>query len=398
MFDVIIIGAGVSGLAAASMIEDYKILVIEKEDEVGKKLNITGLSKCNITNIKDIKTFKDKYNKYNYIKYALNEFSNTDLIHYLNARGIKTMIKEDKVFPKSLEASEITKNLSRKITINTSERVISIDKEKEFFVKTDKQIYKAKNVIIATGGITYKVTGCTDDSLKFARNFDISYENFSYALCPIYAKEHMISSLMGMSFDVTIDHYRTKKLNTFKGAIIITHFGYSGPIIINNSRYFLKDDDIYINFIGITKDEFKNVLLSEIKNNPKKSIKNILMRYTQKRLVEFILSKNNIKNVNGSELKKNDRDHIINDLTNYKVSIARVGKENNSMISKGGIDTNELNKKTFMSKKVEGLYFIGECVNIDGNTGGYNIQYAFSSAYLATENIKKSIRSSYVRD
>ncbi len=394
MFDVIIIGAGAAGLFASSRLEGLNTLVIEKEDEIGKKLRITGLSKCNLTHVGNVNLFKKHYNKFNYIKYALTTFSNIDLREYLEKRGLKTVIKDEKVFPASMKAADVVGVLSKNIKVNTSERVVEIIKKDSFIIRTNKSEYQAKNVIVATGGITYKVTGCTEDSLVFAKNFNIKYENFSYALCPIYAKEHKISSLMGMSFDVSIDHYRKKKLNTLDGSLLITHFGYSGPIIINYSRNFLKEDELYINFLKRSREEFSSLLLKDIKESPKKSIKTVLLQYTQKRLVEFILQKNEIENVNLSELKKIDREHIINDLINYKVIIARVGKENNAMISKGGIDTNELNKKTFMSKKCDGLYFIGECVDIDGDTGGYNLQYAFSSAYLASENI----RSLYVKD
>lgn len=387
MFDCIIVGGGASGLFAASLLNEKRILIIEKNDRVGKKLAITALGQCNITSNMSMSKFKDKYNNYNFIKYALESFSNNSLIKYLNSRGIKTKSIDKKVFPSSLNANEIIDNLKQGLNINLNEKVISLEKNEDFIIRTNKNVYKAKTVIIATGGISYPVTGSTGDSELILKSLDIDHIPFSFALCPIYINKNKHKKLMGTSFNVTIEHYRKKKISKYEGDILITHFGYSGPVIINNSRYFKAGDEIYINFLKKTKDEFEKEIFEEINNNSKRLIKNTLYNYTTKKLVDLIVKDLKLENKRLAELKKTERLNIIDLLINYKVEIDKVGDKNSSMISKGGISRKEINRRNFESKKYNGLYFVGECVDIDGETGGYNLQYAFSSSFLAVNDI-----------
>lgn len=401
-WDLIIIGGGVAGLAAASEVKGIKTLIIEKNNHFGDKLLLSGAGQCNITHSGDIKDYEGKYGgKWRFVKPCLMSFTNEDLINKFRKLDVEmTTLENGKVFPKSLRALDILEALEKEIvkngvSINKGETVLKIEMLDGYLkVKTTKSDYQTKNIIIATGGITYRKTGSTGDGYRFAKMLDVEVVKARFALSPIYLNEHLLNELSGMSFEnASVSHFRNnKKIGDYKGDLLITHFGYSGPLIINNSRYMNPDDELKINFTSFTKREDldKNLLVILSKDN-KKSIKNILGgNFIPKRLTDelFKILKIN-EETKASELKKDDRKRIINFMYEYKIQIDLVGKEHISMVTAGGIATTEINKKTMASKANSNVYFIGECLDVDGDTGGYNIQFAFSSAVAAIKNIQK---------
>jgi len=395
IFDVIIIGSGPAGLSCATGLHGLNVLLLEKEKKISSKLRLSGAGQCNISHAGNVLEFKENYGrKWRFVRQALTGFSNDDLISMLNKRGLNFITRDDgKIFPSSLDAGDVIATLGNwlnelGIKINTGEEVIDVYKEDIFTVTTNKQVYKAKNVVVATGGITYPKTGSTGYATKLSKAFNLPFVPYRFALAPVYVKDHDMADLMGLSFEsITIDHYRNKKLGTYKGDLLVTHFGFSGPLIINASRAMEKSDELYINFIGLESGTFEKNLLGLLEKHPKKKIKSVL-EGVPNRLIDHVINKFDLTETKCSDLKKDDRKKIVNFLTSYKVVIDQVGKSHIAMVSAGGIDTSCLSKKTYEST-IAGLYFIGECVDVDGDTGGYNIQYAFSSGQLAARHIQE---------
>ena len=404
-WDVIIIGAGVSGLAVASEIQGLKVLIIEKTSHCGNKLLLSGSGQCNITHTGSINEFEDKYgDKWRFVRNILNNFTNEDLINKFERANIEMIsLKNKKVFPKSMRANDVLQALLKMVDkqntkINTDETVIDLNIKNEIiFVKTNKEEYRTKRIIIATGGISYKKTGSTGDAYRFADMLGIEVVQPRYALSPIYIKQHKLSSLTGISFiEANMTHWRdNKKINTYSGDLLITHLGFSGPVVINNSRNMRRGDILKINFSSYKSVEgFEKNFIALLSLQTKKTVKKICSEFLIKRFVDLMFEIIEIKsNIRPSELKKEHRKKLIDFIVNYEIKIDSVGNENIAMVTAGGISIKELNKNNLSLKKHPQVYFIGECIDVDGDTGGYNIQFAFSSAYATARSIMNELKN-----
>lgn len=392
--DVIIIGGGPAGLAAASQIKNKRVLLLEKNKRIGEKMRISGAGQCNLTHGGPIKEYQNHYgNKWRFVKEALMKFTNNDTIDLFSSYGLETIEREDlKVFPKSLKADDVVETfinmVKSDVDIHTDEVVEGITFNELWVVKTNKNTYRTQSVIIATGGHTYPNTGSTGDGFKFAKGLNVPVVEPRFALSPVYTKDHKLQSLQGLSFEACqITVFRQKKIGSYTGDLLITHFGFSGPVIINNSRDFRAGDVLNVNFTKYnTQQEVEKVLLDAIQKNPKKSVKHLL-EMVPKRLANYLVSELKIEDVCGAELKKHDRKKLIQQMFAYTATLSHVGKMHIAMCTAGGIDTASINKKTYEVKSHSGLYFVGECVDVDGDTGGYNIQYAIASGRAAGRHV-----------
>jgi len=191
IWDVIIIGSGPAGLSAASSLKGLKVLLLEKQASVGDKLKLSGAGQCNLTHAGEMKNYENHYNKWRFVRYALMNYKNSDLINEMNSLGLETIVRDDnKVFPKSLKSQEVidvlVNDIKGDIEINLNETVVSVSKESDFIVETEKATYNSKSVIVATGGISYPKTGSTGDAIRFAKKLHVDYETYRYALSPVY--------------------------------------------------------------------------------------------------------------------------------------------------------------------------------------------------------------------
>lgn len=400
MFDVIIIGGGASGLYAAKEIKKKKVLLIEKNDRVGFKLSIAGKSQCNYTHAGEIKDFYDKYGAdKKFVKQGLYSHKNTDVINYFESRGVKALVREDgKVFPESLDSKDIVETLLKDVKenakINLGESVTNILKVyNEFIVQTNKDSYRAKSVIVATGGMSYPVTGSTGDGYKLLERLEHNIIKPRPALTPVYVKNFRLVDVAGISFEAIeiTKKSRDHSISKFVGDVLITHKGLSGPGIIDNSRYLKALDILELNLIGKTTLEVDAMLINYISENGKKQASSLVEIFDiPKRVFELLLVESEVKkDTKLSEISKLKRKNIAVNLSAYKCEISSLGDYKIAMVTTGGVDISEVNPKTMQSKKLEGLYILGELLDIDANTGGYNLQWAFSSAYLAAKDINK---------
>lgn len=392
---MIIIGTGPAGLFAAANIINKKVLILEKNKEVGKKLLVSGTGQCNFTHEGKIYEFFDKYgDKKNYMKKILKRFTNENTLDFFKKRGIDFYVdKNGKYFPKSMKSKDILKVLLDQISnnnheIKTDSKVVKIAKNEFFRVFTKDTEYNSKAVLIATGGKSYPRLGTSGDGYKFAEYFGHNIVEPKPALTPVKIKNFNLQVLSGTSFKNARIRIKGKK-NENIGDLLITHLGFSGPAIIDFSRYIDNDDILQVSFLNFkNKDVFKDDFFSKLKNNQNENILNILKKYslTKKFILKILNDLNISEKTFAGNINKDKRNDIVDYLIDHEYYVEKIFGYDQAMVTSGGIDLKDLDLKTMMSKLVDGLFFAGEVVDVDGNTGGYNIQFAFTTGKIVSEN------------
>lgn len=397
--DVLIIGAGPGGLMAGAQIKNKSVLILDQSKNASLKLLMSGGGQCNFTHTGEMKFFLEQYNGHKaFLKVAFKQFFNEDSQFFFEARGIPIWTREDgKVFPKSLKAEDVkmalieaNNRLDNKVETGVCVKSIQVLKD-GFQVVTDQGLYHAKFLIGAFGGCSYPTTG--SDGLLF-QQFKLlghSVKALKPALAPVYIDQDAITDLQGLSFvHKQIECFRDKKsTGRYRGDLLITHFGLSGPVILNNSRSFMPKDVLRIQFGDMNKKDLDRYLVDFAQQSGRQVISSAFKPLDYpKRLVEYLLKHLNIsKDLRVSELSKEMRKNLVEVFCAYEVTLHHVGGYNVAMATSGGICLEEINRKTMASKVVENLYFVGECMDIDGATGGYNIQWALTSGFIAGQNV-----------
>jgi len=400
IYDVIVIGGGPAGLMTCAVLNNKGInyLLLEKNDAIGKKLLITGGSRCNVTNNLNVDDFISsltmKHKRFLYG--ALNEYGPSDIVDFFKKNGLNLILENDlKYFPETNKSSSVLDVLKRnidlsKIKVNSYVKKI-IKSDDVFTVKTGKETYISKKVVIATGSSSYPSTGSTGDGLIFAKQLGIKYKDFTPAETYVYSKyvSDNLSDLQGVSLvNTSVRILGTKIINT--GGLVFTHFGVSGPAILHSSEFIyweLLSRKVMISF-SITDKVMKEVVdIFDAGKRDNKYILKVLEKLTTKRLSRKILELSKIENKNINEISKKDISKVIDTLTNFTIPIDRVQSREKAFVNAGGIDTKGINPKTMESKDVSGLYFIGETVDVHGPIGGFNITIALSTGYKCGNNI-----------
>lgn len=404
-YDVIIIGGGPAGLFAAIMCANKKqrIALIEKNKSCGRKLLMAGAGKCNITQAGDIHHFLTCYGaNAKFLKHALLSFQNEDLLNFFRKRGLEFITTEKgKVFPKSLKSQDVLNVLleecrRRSIEIHYESAVESLVKEEDLFhLQTAKGTFESPVVVVATGGLSYPHTGSTGDGLVWAKTLGHKIVPTKPALTPLKIKNYELSDMSGTSFEeLSYTLWRGgKKIGAYQGDFLLTHTGVSGPGIINNSRYMQSGDVIKCNFVGAESiDEFRSQLTKKLNNGGKTLVKSMVRELNlTKRFADKLLELCGIdENLKCAELNKVTRQKLLTTLTEYEMEVKELGGYHVAMVTTGGVSLKDIKQKTMESKKINNLYFIGEVLDIDGDTGGYNIQAAMSMAYIASKAINET--------
>ena len=393
--EVLIIGAGPSGLFTAIHCNGCKVIVLEKNASAGKKLLISGTGRCNLTHDCKLSNFFDHYGEnQRFMKTALHSFTNTHLIRFFNDHGLETVVdKNGKVFPASQKAQDVLHVLTEtcstnKVNIAFNQRAESVQKtDTGFEVKTNSGIFNCKYLVITTGGMSYPSTGSTGDGYHLAKQLGHSIIPPKPSLSPVFIRDYNMASISGVSVQSkTIYLYRgEKKIAEHSGDIGFTHKGLSGPGILDFSRQILSGDVLKVNFISMKADNFRNELISDSATTGKTAIQTYLKKFDlPKSLVLLILQSIIIQpEIRLGDITKLQRNNLVTAFCEYMFKVEKVGGFNMAMVTAGGLNLDEVNTKTMESKLVPGLYFAGEILDIDGDTGGYNLQAAFSTGYLA---------------
>jgi len=401
--DLIVAGAGPAGLFAAIQAaknhQNKDIIILEKNSSAGKKLLISGSGQCNLTHAGDISLFFDHYGEnYTFLMGPLYTFDNQKLMHFFENRGIEfRKARGGKIFPKSNKASDIlnvllkeAKSKNIKIIYDTTIKKVNYN-NKLFEIKSENKIYKSKYFLLATGGKSFPKTGSTGDGFSIAKNLGHKIVDPRPALAPVVIKNYQFKMLSGISLrNKRISLWRDGQLlKSWSDDLLLTHRGLSGPGIINYSRYMKKGDLLKIKLLKYSQEELEKNLLKRIEREGRLNLLNLLIKYPlAQRLIEKILE---IANIDGSQnaahLRKDQRREITELFSSLEFEIKSLADFNQSMVTKGGIDLNEINPQTMESKIINNLFAAGEILDIDGDTGGYNLQAAFSTSYLAGNSI-----------
>jgi len=401
-YDVIVVGAGPAGLFCAAHLAPAKVLILEKMKLPGRKLMLAGSGQCNLTHSGDVKTFPGNYGDHgNFVKPSLMACSNYDVMEFFEHRGVPLFTNEnDKVFPVSLLADDVLDALlfacdEAGVEINYSEGVKSITRDQDgYSVATSFAIYQAKYVVIATGGMSYPGTGSTGDGYGFAESLGHTIVLPEPSLTPVYVDDHLLWDLSGISLSAKVSIWRDgKKLITWEGDLLITRFGYSGPVILDASRWMRAGDLLKIAFTPLSPEEVDALLKERTAGSGGKQIKNLLSGLScPDRLTRALVEVSGIpEGTTGGQLTSKMRAALVGNLTGFPVTIERVGDFGVAMCTAGGVPLAEINKKTCESKIAPGVFFAGEVMDIDGDTGGYNIQAAFSTGFVVAKTILKML-------
>ncbi|MDD8026392.1 MAG: NAD(P)/FAD-dependent oxidoreductase [Acidobacteriota bacterium] len=399
---VAVIGGGPAGLFCALRAagSGRRVIVLEKKASPGRKLLLSGSGQCNLTHDGDIGSFLSRYgDNGGFLKPALMNFGNRDLIAFFEERGVPTAVESDgKVFPASRKAADVLNALTAAcsasgVEIRSGDPVVEIAIHSgRFLVRTDGTSYAADRTVIATGGITYPATGSTGGGYAMARGLGHRVTETGPALCAVQIKDHPFSDLAGISFrDRTISILRDgRRVRRHTGDLLFTHAGLSGPGILDFSRFIRAGDTLEISFLpDFTPETIEEALLGWITEAGQRKIGTILAahdlpeRFAHKLLAAAGLDPDST----GAHLTKTDRAALIKLLTGWPLAVSQLGSIHEAMITRGGVTLDEVNPKTMESRLVPRLFFVGEVLDIDGDTGGYNLQAAFSTAALAAKRI-----------
>jgi predicted Rossmann fold flavoprotein len=403
-YDVVVIGAGPAGLFCAMHAASSKnrVLLLEKNPDPGKKLLLSGSGQCNITHRGEMRDFLARYGNHGkFLKPALFEFTNTDLIAFFDERGLP-MVTEDngKVFPKTLRSDDVLATLlvecrKRGIILRCPEEVTGISRTSDGFeITTKARVYHAPVLVIATGGASYPKSGSTGDGYRFAESMGQPVTEIGPALTPLLIQNFPFASLPGMSFpQMHFSVWRAKKkISDYTGDVLFTHLGVSGPGILDASREIRTDDEIRLSFVGTLKrEEFAVDLKRRIQESRDWQIGTILAAYPiPERLNRKLLALSGIpEDLKGNHFSAEQRSHLITNCTEFPLTVTAPGGFSVAMVTRGGVALENVDPKTMESTIIPNLYFAGEVLDIDGDTGGYNLQAAFSTGFLAGQSIRK---------
>ena len=420
---ILIIGAGASGSFLACLLDDekYDVTIFEKNSKIGKKLLLTGNGKCNFTN-GDFKDLDKIYHNADFVKYAIGNFGNKSFIDFMNSIGIveRKEIHHDKeyYYPRTEKSTSVyydlfDKIMDKNIELVTNQEVLDIrfDKNK-FLVKSKNEGGRLREdefdkVVVATGGASYKNTGSDGSFFRILKELGVEVSNLYPSLCGLIPKDNKLKDIKGVRINAKASLYIDDEyVNSEYGEIQFTSYGISGIPIMNLSRFVKpaivedKEVKIKINFFVTNEEEYeKSDDLEKFLTDSLKKLKerSEMLQYKRaedlfcglinEEIINIIydrlkISKKYVRDLTDDELLK-----IAKELYEFDIEIDDTEDINNAQVTRGGVDTKEVDNKTFMSKKIKNLYFIGEVLDIDGICGGYNLQFAYSSSKALSENL-----------
>ena len=437
-YKVAIIGGGPAGMMAAiraaQVLGPKTVCIIEKNDSLGKKLLMTGGGRCNIANSTPIHDQLNYYNKNkNFLKHALYTLPQEKLLEIFEEKDLEFHTEDKKrIFPDSEDAQDILDILEEyledlevdihtncPINANDIEHELNESMEPVFLIENEKLSLNASKIIVSTGGITYPSTGSTGDGYRIASKMNHTITDIKPGLVSFNVDDFLLRSLSGLTLsDVELSFKDKKKKISVRGDALISHFGLTGPavidlsnLLIEKSKFTILDDalnqksdeeieelELFTNKISIdftpdlTEEEIKEQITKDTPDNGKMSIKNYLKKFLPANFIDYFLMKINISpSKTMANITKKDKNKIAENLKRHPIEIESLEMDL-AKVTIGGVKSKEIDSKTLQSRFVDGLYFAGEVLEMAGPTGGYNLQIAFSTGYLAGQEAANSLK------
>jgi len=406
MSKVIVIGGGAAGMMAAIFAArgGHRVDLYEKNEKLGKKIFITGKGRCNVTNACDVEQlFQNVISNAKFLYSGFYGFDNQAVMHFFEEAGCKLKIERgERVFPTSDHSSDIIRVLQEElrrckveIHLNTAIKEILVEEEHvQGILCKDGTKVTAEKVIVATGGNSYQLTGSTGDGYRFAEKTGHKVTQLKPALVPFEIKESYCRDLMGLSLKnvkaMVIDD--KKELYSEFGEMLFTHYGVSGPLILSASSFYAKEKKengkkavIRLDLKpALSEEQLDKRVLRDFEENHNKHFKNAVNGLFPSKLIPVMIELSGIdpeKPVH--EISREERKEFVRRIKNWDMTIVGLRGFDEAIITQGGVSTKEINPSTMESKKVKNLYFCGEVLDLDALTGGFNLQIAWSTGYLA---------------
>ena len=411
-FDVAVIGGGPAGLMAAIRAAEKgaRVAIVERNDNFGRKLLMSGGGRCNLTQAEFVdQQLVKKYGRNGkFLFSALAKFGPKRLVGFFEAKGLKTKIeKNGRVFPvtdRAHDVLEILKNILKEnnVTLLTETRVDEIVCEGNQISKLilKKGELTAHRYILATGGKSYPASGSTGNGYKWAAEMGHKIIEPKPVLVPIKTVEAWVQDVQGLSLsDVVLSLWQqNKKVYEDRGEMLFAHFGITGPLVLNSSRKvseLLHGGEVKLKIDlkpNLTIEQLDAVIQKDFEKNASKRLSNCLVSLLAPRMLElvFALSQVNTKEY-ASRINRNDRKKIIKTIKELELNVSELFGFDRAMVTSGGVSIREVDSKTMQSKLIENLYFAGEILDLDGPTGGYNLQLCWSTGYVAGEAASDSL-------
>lgn len=407
MSNVAVVGGGAAGMIAAIAAAEngHKVTLYEHNEKLGKKLFITGKGRCNVTNASDIdEIFNNIVTNSKFLYSSIYTFTNDMVMDFFEKDGLKLKVERgNRVFPASDHSSDVIKVLEKRlkksgvtVKLNTNvERLLWDDSGIKGIVAENKDIM-ADAVIMATGGLSYKSTGSDGSGFKMVTGAGHSTSEFSPALVPITIEEDYPKEMQGVSLknvEVEILNGKKKIYSAF-GEMLFTHFGVTGPVILSTSSKIikhLKNGNLTLKIDlkpALTEEQLDTRILRDFKENINRDFKNSLDGLLPKKMIEPIIRYSGIpfdKKVNA--ITREERRNLVKAFKEFTMTINGIRGYDEAIITHGGVTVKEINPATMESKLIKGLYFAGEMIDVDALTGGYNLQIAWSTGYLAGTSV-----------
>lgn len=402
-----IVGGGAAGMMASVFAARKGVTVdlYERNEKLGKKLYITGKGRCNLTNACDTETLLGSVRSNpKFLYHAFYGFTSQDAMDFFEKEGLRLKVERgNRVFPQSDRSADVLDTLRRAmkkagVRVHLNSRVERVRREGDGFLldMQDKQAAEADRVFIATGGLSYASTGSTGDGYRFAEDLGLKVTECCPSLVPFHIKEEFVKELQGL----TLKHIAIQVLDGNRvlceefGELLFTHFGVSGPVILTASSICAKKAQgkelkLLLDLKpALTKEQLDARILREFEAAKNRQFANAASVFFPARLTPVMVNLSGIpsrKRVH--EITKEERRRFLSGMKELELTITGLRGYNEAVITKGGVSVKEINPATMESKKVPGLYFIGEVLDLDAVTGGFNLQIAWSTAVAAAEHI-----------
>ena len=414
MSKVLIIGGGAAGMMAGVFAarNHHEVHILEKNEKLGKKVFITGKGRCNVTNACDTEElFPAMMSNPKFLYSSFYSFTPQDVMEFFEEAGVPLKTERgNRVFPQSDHSSDIIRALERelkkagaKIHLHTAVKEVVKESETDSVtgvILTDGTFMEGDAVIVATGGFSYQSTGSTGDGYRFARELGLKVTDIAPSLVPLKTKEDYVPKLQGLSLKntgLTIKNGKKVLYEDF-GEMMFTHFGVTGPMILSASAHIGAklakapngELSAYLDLKpALTREQLDARILREFEAGPNKQFKNVIGVLFPSSLTPVMLELGGIpaeKKIH--DISREERQHFIDLIKAFPFTITGMGEFKEAIITRGGVSVKEINPGTMGSKKISGLYFAGEVLDLDAVTGGYNLQIAWSTAYLAAQAIQ----------